>query len=70
MTRRLLARPLWCEERRASILVGGPGDDFGRVEGVLEGVSGNVVYVGSNGMDLYAKIAVNMVLGTYVASLA
>lgn len=58
------------ERREIVVLVGGGEEDFGRVKPILDTLSNKVVYVGGNGMGLYAKIATNLLLGAYIASIA
>jgi len=66
----IVGTSLMVEKREITILVGGAPQDFERVKRILELLSRSVVYVGQNGMGLYAKIVTNLVLGSYIASIA
>lgn len=57
------------EKRKAVILVGGPEDKFSEIRSILDAISENVVYIGENGMGLYAKLVNNLLLGVYVSAL-
>src|SRR6266545_6670420 len=48
------------EEGKASVMVGGDGDAFGRVKPVLEAIAPKVFHVGENGAAVTMKIAINL----------
>jgi len=50
------------EEGKASVMVGGDGDAFGRVKPVLEAIAPKVFHVGENGAAVTMKIAINLSL--------
>ncbi|ADL19444.1 3-hydroxyisobutyrate dehydrogenase [Acidilobus saccharovorans 345-15] len=58
------------EQKRITVLVGGPKDRYAEVEPILSATSGRVVYVGPNGMGLYMKLAGNMIFAIFMNGLA
>ena len=58
------------ERRQAVVLVGGEDEAFERAREVVSHFASSVVYVGTNGYGLYAKLMNNALLGSYVAALA
>ncbi|AEB94576.1 NAD(P)-dependent oxidoreductase [Metallosphaera cuprina] len=58
------------EQKRLTVLVGGPQDGFQSVKELLSSTASSVLYMGKNGMGLYAKLVNNLLIGTYVASMA
>lgn len=61
---------IFVEQKRAIALVGGPLEVYNEVKPVLDEAVGRSVYMGGNGMGLYAKLVNNLLLGVYVAALA
>ncbi len=58
------------EQKRITVLVGGPKDRYPDVESILKHTAGRVVYVGLNGMGLYMKLAGNMIFAAFMNGLA
>ncbi|WP_062406480.1 NAD(P)-dependent oxidoreductase [Sulfolobus acidocaldarius] len=58
------------EQKKITVLVGGPKEKFNIVQDVLKETAANVIYVGKNGSALYAKIANNLLTGIYMTTLA
>ena len=58
------------EQKKLVVLVGGPKDKFDIVNDVLKETASTIVYMGGNGMGLYAKLVNNLLLGSYVAAMA
>ncbi|MGC9071885.1 MAG: NAD(P)-dependent oxidoreductase [Acidilobus sp.] len=58
------------ENKRITVLVGGPREHFPRVEAILRNTAGRVLYVGPNGSGLYMKLAGNMAFAIFMAGLA
>ncbi|AAY79801.1 3-hydroxyisobutyrate dehydrogenase [Sulfolobus acidocaldarius DSM 639] len=58
------------EQKKITVLVGGPKEKFNIVQDVLKETAANVIYVGKNGSALYAKIANNLLTGIYMTALA
>ncbi|MGC9210143.1 MAG: NAD(P)-dependent oxidoreductase [Acidilobus sp.] len=58
------------ENKRITVLVGGPKEQFPRVEAILRNTASRVVYVGPNGTGLYMKLAGNMIFAIFMAGLA
>lgn len=58
------------EQKKLVVLVGGPKEKFDIVYDILKETASSIVYMGSNGMGLYAKLVNNLLLGSYVAAIA
>ncbi len=58
------------EQRRITVLVGGPKEQFPRVERLLQPTAARVVYIGGNGMGLYAKLVGNMMFAIFMGGLS
>ncbi|WP_338601765.1 NAD(P)-dependent oxidoreductase [Sulfolobus tengchongensis] len=58
------------EQKKLVVLVGGPKDKFDVVYDIAKETASAVVYMGSNGMGLYAKLVNNLLLGSYIAAVA
>ncbi|AOL15633.1 3-hydroxyisobutyrate dehydrogenase [Sulfolobus sp. A20] len=58
------------EQKKLVVLVGGPKDKFDIVHDILKETSSAVVYMGNNGMGLYAKLVNNLLLASYVVAIA
>ncbi len=66
----VIGTSVFVEQRKLTVLVGGPRDKFDEVKEVLKSTASNILYMGKNGMGLYAKLVNNLLVGTYVAALA
>ena len=58
------------ENKRVTVLVGGPKELYPEVEPILTATAGRVVYVGPNGYGLLMKLAGNMMFAAFIAGLA
>ncbi|QKQ99398.1 NAD(P)-dependent oxidoreductase [Metallosphaera tengchongensis] len=58
------------EQKRLNVLVGGPEHGFQEIKSLLLNTASTVLYMGRNGMGLYAKLVNNLLIGAYVASMA
>jgi 3-hydroxyisobutyrate dehydrogenase len=58
------------EQKRITVLVGGPRDRYPEIEPILSATAGRVLYVGPNGSGLYMKLAGNMMLAAFINGLA
>ncbi|AHC50881.1 3-hydroxyisobutyrate dehydrogenase [Sulfolobus acidocaldarius SUSAZ] len=58
------------EQKKITVLVGGPKEKFNIVQDVLKETAANIIYVGKNGSALYTKIANNLLTGIYMTALA
>ncbi|AWR99938.1 NAD(P)-dependent oxidoreductase [Metallosphaera hakonensis] len=58
------------EQKKLTVLVGGPEEGFREVQDLLMSTASSVLYMGKNGMGLYAKLVNNLLIGAYVASMA
>lgn len=65
----VIGTSVFVEQKRIVILVGGPKDYFEQVREILSNTSSTIVYMGENGMGLYAKLVNNLLLGVYVAAI-
>jgi 3-hydroxyisobutyrate dehydrogenase-like beta-hydroxyacid dehydrogenase len=54
--------PVTLEQGKASIMVGGDKDAFGRVRPVLLDIGAKATYIGANGLAVQMKLAINLVL--------
>ena len=58
------------EQKRITVLVGGPRERYPEIESILSATAGRVLYVGPNGSGLYMKLAGNMMLAAFINGLA
>jgi 3-hydroxyisobutyrate dehydrogenase len=58
------------EQKKVSIIVGGPKDHFEEVRNLLSNTAGKIIYAGNNGMGLYMKLAGNMIFASFINGLA
>ncbi|ABP95914.1 MULTISPECIES: NAD(P)-dependent oxidoreductase [Metallosphaera] len=58
------------EQKKLTVLVGGPEEGFPEIRDLLSHTASTVLYMGKNGMGLYAKLVNNLLIGAYVASMA
>jgi len=58
------------EQKRITVLVGGPRERYPEIERILSATAGRVVYVGPNGSGLYMKLAGNMIFAVFINGLA
>ncbi|AFZ71214.1 beta-hydroxyacid dehydrogenase, 3-hydroxyisobutyrate dehydrogenase [Caldisphaera lagunensis DSM 15908] len=58
------------EQKRITIIVGGPKEKFDIVKDVLSNTSNKVIYAGKNGTGLYIKLAANMMFASFMSGLA
>ncbi|MGC8621011.1 MAG: NAD(P)-dependent oxidoreductase [Caldisphaera sp.] len=58
------------EQKRVTIIVGGPKDKFDIVREVLSNTSNKIIYAGKNGTGLYIKLAGNMMFASFMNGLA
>jgi len=58
------------EQKRITVLVGGPRERYPEIEPILSATAGRVLYVGPNGSGLYMKLAGNMMFAAFINGLA
>ncbi|MET0698011.1 MAG: NAD(P)-dependent oxidoreductase [Acidimicrobiia bacterium] len=58
----LSGSPISLEQDKASVMVGGDPAAFERVRPVLEGIGPTVTYIGTSGMAVQMKVAINLCL--------
>ena len=58
------------EQKRITVLVGGPRERYPEIEPILSVTAGRVLYVGPNGFGLYMKLAGNMMFAAFINGLA
>ncbi len=58
------------EQRKATVMVGGPEERKEEVISLLRRTANRVIYVGGNGAGLYLKLVNNLIAGTYMLALA
>lgn len=58
------------EQRRATVMVGGPKEKSEEIVELLKHTANNVIYVGDNGMGLYMKLVNQLMVGAYMAAMA
>lgn len=66
----VIGTSIMVEQKKIVILVGGPNEYFDVVKKILSYTSSTIVYIGNNGMGLYAKIVNNLLLGSYIVAVA
>ncbi|ACP35345.1 3-hydroxyisobutyrate dehydrogenase [Sulfolobus islandicus L.S.2.15] len=66
----VIGTSIFVEQKKLIVLVGGPKDKFDIVNDIAKETASSVVYMGPNGMGLYAKLVNNLLLGSYVAAIA
>jgi 3-hydroxyisobutyrate dehydrogenase-like beta-hydroxyacid dehydrogenase len=58
----LSGSPVTVREGKASVMVGGDGDAFGRAREVLLAIGPKVTYIGGSGLAVQAKLSINLLL--------
>jgi len=58
------------EERKATVMLGGPKEGVEEVISLLKVTANKVIYVGDNGSGLYLKLVNNLVAASYMEALA
>lgn len=58
----LSGSPISVQQNKASVMVGGDPDAFERVKPVLEAIGPTVSYIGTTGMAMQMKVAINLCL--------
>jgi 3-hydroxyisobutyrate dehydrogenase len=58
------------EQKRITVLVGGPRERYPEIEPILSATAGRVLYIGPNGSGLYMKLAGNMMFAAFINGLA
>jgi 3-hydroxyisobutyrate dehydrogenase-like beta-hydroxyacid dehydrogenase len=58
----LSGSPISLQQNRASVMVGGDPDAYDRVKPVLEAIGPTVSYIGTTGMAMQMKVAINLCL--------
>lgn len=58
------------EERKATIMIGGPKEKSTEVVELLKHTANNVLYIGDNGSGLYMKLVNNLVTSAYMTAIA
>ena len=66
----VIGTSVFAEQKKLTVLVGGPEEKFDVVKDILSETASTILYMGSNGMGLYAKLVNNLMVGVYVAALA
>ncbi|WP_162568943.1 NAD(P)-dependent oxidoreductase [Acidianus sulfidivorans] len=58
------------EERKATVMVGGPKEKSEEVVNLLKHTANNVLYIGENGSGLFMKLVNNLLASSYMTALA
>ncbi|MCY0850992.1 NAD(P)-dependent oxidoreductase [Sulfuracidifex metallicus] len=58
------------EERKATVMLGGPKEGVEEVISLLKVTANKVIYVGDNGSGLYLKLVNNLIAASYMEALA
>ena len=58
----LSGSPVTVRDGKASVMVGGDGDAFGRAREVLLAIGPKVTYIGGSGLAVQAKLSINLLL--------
>ncbi|EZQ06775.1 3-hydroxyisobutyrate dehydrogenase [Candidatus Acidianus copahuensis] len=66
----VIGTSVFVEQKKLVVMVGGPEDQFSKVKDLLSHTSSSVIYMGDNGMGLYAKLVNNLLLGVYATAMA
>ncbi|AEE94308.1 3-hydroxyisobutyrate dehydrogenase [Acidianus hospitalis W1] len=66
----VIGTSVFVEQKKITVLVGGPKEHFDKVKDLLSSTSSNIVYMGDNGFGLYSKLVNNLLLGAYAVALA
>ena len=66
----VIGTSVFVEQKKITVLLGGPESHVNVVTDVLKETASTILYVGPNGMGLYAKLVNNLLLGVYMAALA
>jgi len=66
----VIGTSIFAEQKKLTVLVGGPESHLNTVTDVLKETASTILYMGPNGMGLYAKLVNNLMVGVYVAALA
>ncbi len=66
----VIGTSIMVEQKKIAVLVGGPNEYFTTIKGILQHTSSSIIYIGENGMGLYAKLVNNLLLGSYIAAIA
>ncbi|MGB9729717.1 MAG: NAD(P)-dependent oxidoreductase [Thermoprotei archaeon] len=66
----VIGTSIMVEQKKIVVLVGGPNEYFNTIKGILQHTSSSIIYIGENGMGLYAKLVNNLLLGSYIAAIA
>ncbi|BFH73693.1 NAD(P)-dependent oxidoreductase [Sulfurisphaera javensis] len=66
----VIGTSIFAEQKKLTVLLGGPESHVSTVTEVLKETASTILYMGKNGMGLYAKLVNNLMVGVYVAALA
>ncbi|EHP68478.1 MAG: NAD(P)-dependent oxidoreductase [Metallosphaera yellowstonensis] len=66
----LVGTSIMVEQKKLTVLVGGPEEGFQNLKELLSHTASAILYMGPNGMGLYAKLVNNLLIGAYVAAMA
>ncbi|BFI74979.1 NAD(P)-dependent oxidoreductase [Sulfurisphaera ohwakuensis] len=66
----VIGTSIFAEQKKLTVLLGGPESHVNTVTEILKETASTIIYMGKNGMGLYAKLVNNLMVGVYVAALA
>lgn len=66
----VIGTSIFAEQKKLTVLLGGPESNVSTVTNILKETASTILYMGGNGMGLYAKLVNNLMVGVYVAALA
>ena len=66
----VIGTSVFAEQKKLTVLLGGPEEKLDVVKEILSETASTILYMGGNGMGLYAKLVNNLMVGVYVATLA
>ncbi|BCU70299.1 NAD(P)-dependent oxidoreductase [Stygiolobus caldivivus] len=66
----VIGTSIFAEQKKLTVLLGGPEEKVEDVKNILSETASTILYMGGNGMGLYAKLVNNLMVGVYVAALA
>lgn len=66
----VIGTSIFAEQKKLTVLLGGPESHVNTVTDILKETASTIIYMGKNGMGLYAKLVNNLMVGVYVAALA
>ncbi|QIW23484.1 NAD(P)-dependent oxidoreductase [Sulfolobus sp. S-194] len=66
----VIGTSIFAEQKKLTVLLGGPESHVNTVTEILKETASTIIYIGKNGMGLYAKLVNNLMVGVYVAALA